>query len=159
MSTYAVIETGGKQYKVEKGTSLLVDRLDARQGEKVALRAVMFRDKEIVAEPKELEKVKVEATVASHLRGPKIKVFKYKPKKGYRRRAGHRSELTRLEVTELTMGKAAQATKAKAQPAEKKAAAKPKAKAAAKKPAAKKPAAKKAPAKKAATKKDADDGS
>src|SRR3954453_10487274 len=119
---YAVIETGGKQYKVEKGTSLLVDRLDAKEGDKVALRAVMFRDKEVVAEPKELEKVKVEATVADHLRGPKIKVFKYKPKKGYRRRAGHRSELTRLEVTELTIGKTAQAAKAKAQPAEKKAA-------------------------------------
>jgi len=103
MSTYAVIESGGKQYKVEKGTSLLVDRLSAEEGDKVALRAVMFRDKEVVAEPKELEKVKVEAKVAEHLRGPKIKVFKYKPKKGYRRRAGHRSELTRLEVTELKL--------------------------------------------------------
>jgi large subunit ribosomal protein L21 len=73
----------------------------------------MFRDKEVVAEPKELEKVKVEATVAEHLRGPKIKVFKYKPKKGYRRRAGHRSELTRLEVTELKMGGAAKKPAAK----------------------------------------------
>jgi large subunit ribosomal protein L21 len=143
MSTYAVIESGGKQYKVEKGTSLLVDRLDAKQGDKVTLRAVMFRDKEVVAEPKELEKVKVEATVADHLRGPKVKVFKYKPKKGYRRRAGHRSELTRLEVTELAMG--GKAAKAKAEPKEKKAAAKPK---------AKKSAAKKAPAKKTAAKKD-----
>ena len=106
---YAVIESGGKQYKVEKGTSLLVDRLDAKEGDKVALRAVMFRDKEVIAEPKELEKVKVEATVAEHLRGPKIKVFKYKPKKGYRRRAGHRSELTKLEVTELKMGAAKKA--------------------------------------------------
>ena len=113
---YAVVESGGKQYKVEKGTALLVDRLDAKEGDKVELRPVMFRDKEVVAEPKELAKVKVEATVAEHLRGPKIKVFKYKPKKGYRRRAGHRSELTRLEVTELKMGGAA-----------KKAAAKPKA--------------------------------
>ena len=103
MSTYAVIESGGKQYKVAKGSSLLVDRLSAEQGDKVVLRAVMFRDKEVIAEPKELEKVKVEATVAEHLRGPKIKVFKYKPKKGYRRRAGHRSELTRLEVTELKL--------------------------------------------------------
>ena len=103
MSTYAVIESGGKQYRVEKGTSVLVDRLSAEQGEKVALRPVLFRDEEIIAEPKELEKVKVEATVAEHLRGPKIKVFKYKPKKGYRRRAGHRSELTRLEVTELKL--------------------------------------------------------
>ena len=120
MSTYAVIESGGKQYKVEKGTSLLVDRLSAAQGEKVALRAVMFRDKEVVAEPKELEKVKVEATVAEHLRGPKIKVFKYKPKKGYRRRAGHRSELTRLEVTSLKGAKGASSKKeADKAPAEK----------------------------------------
>jgi large subunit ribosomal protein L21 len=157
MSTYAVIESGGKQYKVEKGTSLLVDRLSAKQGEKVALRAVMFRDKEVVAKAKELEKVKVEATVAEHLRGPKIKVFKYKPKKGYRRRAGHRSELTRLEVTELKLGTGKAAPKEK-KPAEKKAAAKPKAKAKPK-AAAKKPAAKKPAAKKAAAKKDADDGS
>ena len=98
---YAVIESGGKQYRVEEGSSLLVDRLDVKQGDKVTLRPVMFRDKEVVAEPKELAKVKVEATVAEHLRGPKIKVFKYKAKKGYRRRAGHRSELTRLEVTKL----------------------------------------------------------
>jgi large subunit ribosomal protein L21 len=141
---YAVVESGGKQYKVEKGTSLLVDRLDAKEGDKVALRAVMFRDKEVVAEPKQLEKVKVEATVAEHLRGPKVKVFKYKPKKGYRRRAGHRSELTKLEVTEVKMG-GSKAASTKAEPkaekksAEGKSAAKPKAK----KPAAKKSAAKK----------------
>jgi large subunit ribosomal protein L21 len=98
---YAIVETGGKQYRVEKGTSLLVDRLSAKEGDKVALRAVMFRDDDVVTTPGELEKVKVEATVAEHLRGPKIKVFKYKPKKGYRRRAGHRSELTKLEVTEV----------------------------------------------------------
>jgi large subunit ribosomal protein L21 len=108
---YAVVETGGKQYKVEKGTALLVDRLDAKEGDKVSLRPVMFRDKEAILEPKELEKVKVEATVAEHLRGPKIKVFKYKPKKGYRRRAGHRSELTRLEVTELKASGAKKASK------------------------------------------------
>lgn len=146
MSTYAVIESGGKQYKVEKGTSLLVDRLSAKQGDKVALRPVLFRDEAVVAEPKELEKVEVEATVAEHLRGPKIKVFKYKAKKGYRRRAGHRSELTRLEVTELKLGKAAKskaAAKPKAEPKEKKEPAKkPKAKSKAK-PKAKKPAAKK----------------
>lgn len=104
---YAVIESGGKQYKVEEGTSLLVDRLDAKEGDKVALRPVMFRDDSVIAAPKELEKVKVEAKVSEHLRGPKIKVFKYKAKKGYRRRAGHRSELTKLEVTSLKVGKAA----------------------------------------------------
>jgi large subunit ribosomal protein L21 len=107
MSTYAVIETGGKQYKVEEGTSLLVDRLDAKEGDKVALRPVLFRGDDVVAGGKDLEKVKVEAKVAEHLRGPKVKVFKYKAKKGYRRRAGHRSELTRLEVTTLKGGKTA----------------------------------------------------
>lgn len=121
MSTYAVIESGGKQYRVEKGSSLLVDRLDAKEGDKVALRAVMFRDADVVADPKELAKVKVEAKVAEHLRGPKIKVFKYKPKKGYRRRAGHRSELTKLEIVELKMGaRKAAAKKAEEEPAAKK---------------------------------------
>jgi large subunit ribosomal protein L21 len=102
MSSYAVIETGGKQYRVEKGSTLLVDRLSAKEGDKVDLRAVAFRDKEMVL-GEDLEKVKVEAKVAGHERGPKIRIFKYRPKKGYRKRAGHRSELTRLEVTEIKM--------------------------------------------------------
>ena len=113
---YAVIESGGKQYRVEEGTSLLVDRIDAKQGDKINLRPVMFRDGEVLVGEKELTGVKVEAKVAEHLRGPKIKVFKYKAKKGYRRRAGHRSELTKLEVTSLKAGK-----KAKKEPAAKKA--------------------------------------
>src|SRR5690242_10812271 len=103
MASYAVIETGGKQYRVEKGSTVLVDRLsDAKEGDTVDLRAVAFRDKEMVL-GKDLEKVKVEAKVAGHERGPKLRVFKYRPKKGYRRRAGHRSELTRLEITDLKM--------------------------------------------------------
>jgi large subunit ribosomal protein L21 len=121
---YAVVESGGKQYKVEEGTSLLVDRLDVKEGDKVALRAVMFRDTDVVAAPKELEKVKVEAKVAEHLRGPKIKVFKYKAKKGYRRRAGHRSELTKLEVTSLKLQKSAAKKPAEKKPAAAKPAAK-----------------------------------
>ena len=115
---YAVVETGGKQYKVEKGTSLLVDRLSAKEGDKVALRPVLFRDKDVVAEPKALEKVTVEAKVAEHLRGEKIKVFKYKAKKGYRRRAGHRSELTKLEVTEVKLLGRKPAAAKKEEPAE-----------------------------------------
>jgi large subunit ribosomal protein L21 len=156
MNTYAVIETGGKQYKVEKGTSLLVDRLSAKEGDKVSLRPVLFRDKEVVAGAKELEKVKVEAMVAEHLRGPKIKVFKYKPKKGYRRRAGHRSELTKLEVTDVRMltRKPAGQKRAAAKPAEEKEpAAKPARKPSTRKPAAKKPAARKTGARKPAAKK------
>src|ERR1700742_436902 len=120
---YAVIESGGKQYRVEEGESLLVDRLDAKEGDKVSLRPVMFRDGEVLLSAKELEKVKVEAKAAAHLRGKKIKVFKYKAKKGYRRRAGHRSELTKLEVTGIKGGAAKKAAKkeaaAKAEPAAK----------------------------------------
>jgi len=134
---YAIVESGGKQYKVEKGETLLVDRLPAKEGDKVDLRAVMYRDGDVVTAPAELEKVKVEATVAEHLRGPKIRVFKYKAKKGYRRRAGHRSELTRVEITDLKMLTRKPAARKPA--AEKPAARKP----AAKKPAAKKPAARK----------------
>ncbi len=121
MASYAVIETGGKQYRVEKGSTLLVDRLSAKEGDKVDLRAVAFRDKEMVL-GKDLEKVKVEAKVAGHERGPKIRVFKYRAKKGYRKRAGHRSELTRLEITDLSMKSAAtkSAAGSKRKPAAKK---------------------------------------
>ena len=121
MASYAVIETGGKQYRVEKGSTLLVDRLSADEGDKVDLRPVAFRDKEMVL-GKDLEKVKVEAKVAGHERGPKIRVFKYRPKKGYRKRAGHRSELTRLEITDVKMlsRKPAGSSSSTEKPAEKK---------------------------------------
>jgi large subunit ribosomal protein L21 len=114
---YAVVESGGKQYKVEEGTSLVVDRLDAKDGDKISLRPVAFSDGAMIVGAKDLAKVKVEAKVAGHLRGEKIKVFKYKAKKGYRKRAGHRSELTRLEVTSLKGG--AKKSAAKKEPAEK----------------------------------------
>ena len=101
---YAIVESGGKQYRAEKGAMLVVDRLAAGEGDKVSLRPVMFRgDDAVVLGGGDLEKVRVEAKVAEHLRGEKIRIFKYRPKKGYRRRAGHRSELTKLEVTEVKM--------------------------------------------------------
>jgi large subunit ribosomal protein L21 len=102
--TYAIVESGGKQYRAEEGASLLVDRLPGEAGEKVSLRPVMFRgDGNVVVGASELEKVKVEAVVAEQLRGPKVRVFKNRPKKGYRRRAGHRSELTKLEVKSVKL--------------------------------------------------------
>ncbi|MFN2612113.1 MAG: 50S ribosomal protein L21 [Solirubrobacterales bacterium] len=131
---YAVVETGGKQYRVEKGDTLLVDRLRTKEGGKVTLRPLAFSDKEMLI-GSDAAKVKVEATVAEHLRGPKIRVFRYKAKKGYKKQSGHRSELTRLEITGISAGGAA----AKQAPAERKAPAAEKA--AESKPAAKKEAA------------------
>jgi large subunit ribosomal protein L21 len=104
MPDYAIVESGGQQFRVEKGTRLVVDRVPEDEGAKVLLRPVAFLgDKNVVAGGADLEKVKVEATVAEHLRGPKVRIFKHRPKKGYRRRAGHRQEQTRLEVTEVKM--------------------------------------------------------
>jgi large subunit ribosomal protein L21 len=142
---YAVVETGGKQYRVEKGSTLLVDRLSAEEGAKVDLRPVALLDKKLVVGD-ELEKVKVEAKVAGHERGEKVRVFKYRPKKGYRRRAGHRSELTRLEVTEIKLLQRKPAKTTEKKPAAKKPAsggAKKQSTATKKAPARKKPAAKK----------------
>jgi large subunit ribosomal protein L21 len=102
--TYAIVKTGGKQYRVEPGQTLVVERLRAGEGDKVALEPLLFRDdKHVVDEAKDLSKVKVEAKVVGHERGPKLRVLKFKPKRGYKRRTGHRQELTRLEVTEVKL--------------------------------------------------------
>jgi large subunit ribosomal protein L21 len=100
---YAIVKVGGRQYRVEQGDSLVVDRLRAEEGDKVELEPVLFRDDEAVFDRASLDKVKVEATVRRHERGEKIHVLKFKPKRGYRKRMGHRSELTRLEIGEIKM--------------------------------------------------------
>ena len=100
---YAIVKVGGKQYRVEKGDSLVVDRMPEAEGAKVALQPLLYRSDETVFDGSDLEKVKVEAVVAGHERGPKVRVLKFKPKKGYRRRSGHRSELTRLEIKEIKL--------------------------------------------------------
>jgi large subunit ribosomal protein L21 len=143
---YAIVKTGGKQYRVERGQTLLVERLAAEEGASVPLQPLMYRSDETVFDKAGLEQVKVTAKILSHERGEKLRVFKFKPKRGYKRRTGHRQELTRIEVTEITAGKAKAAAKEKAS-----------AKADA-------PAAEKAPKAKAATKataaaKEAQDGS
>jgi large subunit ribosomal protein L21 len=101
---YAVVKIGGRQFRVEQGDSIVVERLSAGEGDKIQLEPLLFRPDgkgDAVFEAAELEKVKVEATVTGHERGPKIRVLKFKPKKGYKRRTGHRSELTRLEIGEI----------------------------------------------------------
>jgi large subunit ribosomal protein L21 len=107
MSTYAIIRTGGKQYRVEQGQSLLVERLRAGDGEPVALEPLLYVDgSEVVDAPEGLARVSVEARVVAHERGPKLRIVKFKPKRGYKRRTGHRQELTRIEVTKLEAGRA-----------------------------------------------------
>ncbi len=109
---YAIVKVGGKQYRVAEGDSLLVDRLGDDEGSKVALQPLLLRrDKDAVFDTDSLQKVKVEAVVSGHERGKKVHVLKFKPKRGYKRRAGHRSELTRLEITEIKMLSRKPATK------------------------------------------------
>jgi large subunit ribosomal protein L21 len=102
---YAIVKTGGKQYRVERGQRLLVERLPAEEGASVALQPLMYRSDEAVFDSKGLEHVKVTAKVLAHERGEKLRIVKFKPKRGYKRRTGHRQELTRIEITEIAMGK------------------------------------------------------
>jgi large subunit ribosomal protein L21 len=141
---YAVVKIGGKQYRVEEGDSILVDRLPDGEGEKVVLEPLLYADdKKAVFERADLEKVKVEGVVQGHERGPKIHVLKFKPKKGYKRRTGHRSELTRIEIGDIKLLSRKPAGKKAGEDEEKPS----KPKAAAKKPATRKPASKKPAAK------------
>jgi large subunit ribosomal protein L21 len=111
---YAIVKTGGKQYRVEQGQSLLVERLPVDDGGKVELQPLLYVDGDTVLDAgDELAKVKVEARVLAHERGPKLRIVKFKPKRGYKRRTGHRQELTRLEVTgiKLSAGRSRKAAK------------------------------------------------
>lgn len=172
---YAVIKTGGKQYRVQEGDLLRIEKLEAEVGKKVTFDDVlMFGEGAEIKVGTDAEKAKVSAVVTDAGRGQKIVVFKKRRRKNYRLTKGHRQDYTQVRITEVaaTGGAAKKAApkaavqseaKAEAKPAAKpaakkaeaapkKAAAKPAAKketapAAAKKPAAKKPAAKKSAAK------------
>jgi len=114
---YAIVKTGGKQYRVERGQRLLVERLPEEVGANVALAPLMYRSEEAVFDAKGLEQVTVTATVLAHERGEKLRVVKFKPKRGYKRRTGHRQELTRIEITEIAAGAAKPAARKRAKPA------------------------------------------
>jgi large subunit ribosomal protein L21 len=100
---YAIVRTGGKQYRVERGQRLLVERLPGEAGSSVALQPILYRSDDTIFDADGLAKVSVDATIVEHLRGEKLRVFKFKPKRGYRRRTGHRQELTRIEVTDIKL--------------------------------------------------------
>jgi large subunit ribosomal protein L21 len=155
---YAIVESGGKQYKAVEGETIEVDRLPVNAGEKVGLERVLMvvdGDDISVGTPT-VDGVQVSTTVTEHFKGPKIIVFKYSPRKRYRVKGGHRQQYTRLMVDAIgSSGKASKAKKAEA-PAEKKAETKAEKKVEKKEAAAAKPAAQKAekaPAKRAPAKK------
>jgi large subunit ribosomal protein L21 len=114
---YAIVKTGGKQYRVEQGQSLLVERLPASDGDSVSLQPLLVVDGSDVLDGDGLSGVSISARVVAHERGPKLRVVKFKPKRGYKRRTGHRQELTRIEVTEIARGGGGSRKGARSKPA------------------------------------------
>jgi len=106
---YAVIRTGSKQYKVSPGDRITIEKIDVPEGKKYTFDdVVLFHDGDkVVSKPKELAKVRVAARVVGQGRTKKTLVFKYKPKKGYHKKRGHRQQLTRLEIEEIVVRKTA----------------------------------------------------
>ncbi len=100
--SYAIVKTGGKQYRVQEGLTFLVERLATAEGEDVILEPLLFVDGEQLVDGDALSGVQVAATVVAHERGPKLRVVKFKPKRGYKRRNGHRQDLTRLQIKSIT---------------------------------------------------------
>ena len=151
---YAVVKTGGKQYRVAKDDKIIVDRVDGEAGDNVVLDQVLMMadgDKVTLGTPTVSGAV-VGATVLRQTRGPKVMVFRRKRRKNFRRLQGHRQDLTLIQITDIAPdGKLKPAKPAKK--AEPKAANAETPKAEAKKAPAKKGEAKKAPAKKTAARK------
>ena len=99
---FAVVKAGGRQEKVEVGTIITMDRVSADKSGVVTLPAVLLVDGDkVTSDAAALAKVSVTAEVLEDLRGPKIVIHKFKNKTGYRKRQGHRQELTRVKVTAI----------------------------------------------------------
>lgn len=103
---YAVIKAGGHQYKASVGDELIVERLPYEVGAQVELGEVylLADEDEIAVGRPTIEGAAVRATVLEELRGPKIHIFKYRPKQRYRRRMGHRQTYMRLRIDEIVKG-------------------------------------------------------
>jgi len=102
---YAIVETGGKQYRVQRGQIIDVERLPVEVGQQVELDKVRFLavDGEVTVGPPTVGLAIFRATVLRHDKARKIIVFKYKPKKRYRRKTGHRQHFTRLRIDEIVV--------------------------------------------------------
>ena len=100
---YAIIKTGGKQYKVAEGDTIKVEKLNAQVGDTVTFDDVklLTKDEKAIIDKSELESVKVEGKVIAQERAKKVIVFKFKRRKGYKRKQGHRQEQTKLHITKI----------------------------------------------------------
>ena len=100
---YAIVATGGKQYKVEEGDTIEVEKLEGEVGTSVELPVVLLvTDKAIVSDAKKLAKSSITAEIVDQFKGEKVVVFKFKKRKGYKRTRGHRQNLTRLHIMKLS---------------------------------------------------------
>lgn len=100
---YAIVKTGGKQYRVQEGQNLLIERLPVPDGESVSLTPLLYVNGEDVVDGDDISRVNVAAKVLGHERGPKLRVVKFRPKRGYKRRNGHRQNLTRIEISNISL--------------------------------------------------------
>ena len=115
---YAIVKTGGKQYTVQAGDVFDVEKPAGEPGDKVELPVLFFNDgSNVVTAADELANIKVEAEIVDHHKGEKKLIFKFKKRKGYKRKKGHRQNLTRICITDLN-GTKAEAPQPKAPKAE-----------------------------------------
>ena len=98
---FAIVKVGGKQYRAEVGKELVVDRLTAAEGDSIELTPLIVADDSGVQYSGAESLPTVTATVVEHMKGPKLVVFKFKPKRGFKRKNGFRSSLTRLAVDKI----------------------------------------------------------
>jgi len=101
----AIIETGGKQFKVAEGDTLFIEKLEVNAGDAITfdkVLAVIDGDKATFGAPM-VEGAKVEASVVKNGRGKKVRIFKYNPKKGYRKRQGHRQPYTKVTIGKISV--------------------------------------------------------
>ena len=99
---YAIVRTGGKQYKVTTDEILAVEKIEGNVGDKVELEVVFLNDgKKVITDPAKLAKAKVTAKIVEQFKGEKQLVFKFKKRKGYKKLQGHRQNLTKLQITKI----------------------------------------------------------
>jgi large subunit ribosomal protein L21 len=98
---FAIVKVGGKQYRIEEGQEVVVDRLDAAEGATVELPSLLVSDGDELRLAADGKEATVTAVVVEHLRGPKIRISRFKPKRGFRKKAGVRAGLTKLEGQQI----------------------------------------------------------